>query len=362
MRDASVAIVKYENGVTAGALTLYDAAVLASERETRAAYGLLSMFQDGRVSLQAGLEGARRSAAIPMPPRLASLFTSFRGEILLEASTTIQSRYMPTAQATGHARVRLERSNRGGYAEFAVARAFDGRLWQSVISAEGYGWARRGNLEGSLTLTPMQLGMGDELMDTEARVTWVAGRSVFSTSLGFRAGEAMRGNTLWGGATATFPIWNELMLTANIGSYPADLVQNLPAGRYVAFGFRLPRWGLPPYTVPLPPPPPRPRIPDLPVTERLALVMGPAYDSTGIREIRVWAPGAKVVELMADFVDWIPVPLIRQANGEWQGFYRVLPGLHRLNIRLDGNEIDAPVNWPREQDQFTGLVALILVR
>ena len=88
---------------------------------------------------------------------------------------------------------------------------------------------------------------------------------------------------------------------------------------------------------------------------------GPALDSTYIREVKVWAPGAQVVELMADFVDWVPVPLIKQPNGEWQGFYRIAPGLHRVNLRLDG-ELDAPLNWRVERDEFLGNVALVLVR
>jgi hypothetical protein len=68
------------------------------------------------------------------------------------------------------------------------------------------------------------------------------------------------------------------------------------------------------------------------------------------------------VELMADFVDWIPAPLIRQPNGEWRGYYYVKPGLHRVNLRLDGQDIDSPVNWPLEKDEFLGTVALVLVR
>jgi hypothetical protein len=90
--------------------------------------------------------------------------------------------------------------------------------------------------------------------------------------------------------------------------------------------------------------------------------VGPALDSTNIREVRAWAPGATVVEVMADFVDWIPVPLIRQANGEWRGYYRIPPGLHRVNLRLDGTDLDAPVNWQLADDEFLGKVALVLVR
>lgn len=362
-RDASFAVVRYEGGTTAAALTLFDAVVVANERSSRAGYSLLSVFQDGRVSMQGGLEGARRSAPIPVARQMSRYVTALRGEMLLDAATTIQSGFMPTVAVTGRARVRFEHDDQGGHAEAAVARAFDGRLWQTVLRGEASAWVRRGGVFASLRTTPMQLGVGDILDDTEAQLEWVSGRSVVTASLGMRAGEALRGVTGWGGFSVTWPAWHDAWVTASLGSYPADLVQNLPAGRYFGLALRLPNGRLPTFRrPPPPPPPPPPRTPDLPVSMRLALVMGPALDSTGIREIKVWAPGAQVVELMADFVDWIPVPLIRQPGGEWQGFYRVPPGLHRLNLRLDNRDLDIPMNWPRERDEFLGSVALVLVR
>ena len=354
---------RYETGVTRGALTLYDAVVVANDRSTRAGYSLISIFDDGRFSMQGGLEGAKRSAAIPVIPQLSGLFTAVRGEMLLDAATTIQTGFMPTAALTGRARVRFESDDRGLNAETAIARAFDGRFWQTVFMGEASGWLRRGGMFASLTTTPMQLGVGDLLVDTEGQVEWLAGRGIINSSLGIRLGEALRGNTGWGGLTVTWPVLVDAWATVSVGSYPADLIQNLPSGRYVAFALRLPNGRLPTFRRPLPPPPPPPpRTPDVPVSFRLALVTGPALDSTNIREVRVWAPGAQVVELMADFVDWIPVPLIRQSNGEWRGYYRIAPGLHRLNIRIDGVELDAPENWPREKDEFQGTVALVLVR
>lgn len=362
-RDASFAVVRYDGGLTAGALTLYDAVVLANERTTRAGYSLVSFFDDGRVSMQGGLEAARRSAAIPLVPQLARWVSAVRGEMLVDASTTIQTGFMPTLALTGRARVRFERDDQGGHAEVGVARAFDGRTWQTVLMGEGRAWMRRGSLVASLRTAPMQLGLGDLLVDNEGLMEWVAGRGVVTTSLGVRLGEAERGTRTWGGLNLAWPVLLDTWATVSLGSYPADLIQNLPAGRYLAVALRLPNGRLPAFRrPPLPPPPPRPRTPDLPVSARLALVTGPAYDSTNIREVKVWAPGARVVELMADFVDWLPVPLIRQPNGEWRGYYQIAPGLHRLNLRLDGVDMDAPVNWPLVKDEFLGTVALVLVR
>jgi hypothetical protein len=362
-RDASVALVEYQTGLTAAALTLYDAILLGTERSTRAGYSLLSIFDDGRVSMQGGLEVSKRSAALPVTRHYRGLFTALRGEMLVDAVTTIQTGFMPTAALTSRARIRFERDDQGGHSELAVARAFDGRFWQTVVMAEGRAWMRRGVVFSGLRSTAMQLGSGDMLADSEGQLEWLAGRGVVSTSLGVRLGEAERGTRGWGTFSVTWPIFFDSWLTVSAGSYAADLIQNLPAGRYASFTLRLPNGRLP--TVrrpPPPPPPPRPRIPDLPVSLRLAMVTGPALDSMDIREVRVWAPGAQTVELLADFVDWIPVPLVRQPNGEWRGYYRISPGLHRVNIRMDGTELDVPMNWPTAKDEFLGTVALVLVR
>ena len=362
-RDASFALVRYEGGLTNGALTLYDAVLLVNERSTRSGYSLLSVFDDGRVSMQGGLEAAKRSAAMPVLSAFGPLFTAVRGEMLFDAATTIQTGFMPTVALTGRSRIRFERDDQGGHAEAAVSRAFDGRFWQTVLMGEGQAWLRRGGVFTSVRTTAMQLGVGDVLADNEAQVEWLAGRGVVNTSLGVRLGEAERGTTGWGGITVSWPVFAEAWATFSLGSYPADLVQNLPSSRYAAFALRLPHGRLPAFRRPPPPPPaPPPRIPDLPVSLRLAMVTGPALDTTNIREVRVWAPGAAVVELMADFVDWVPVPLVRQPNGVWRGYYRIAPGLHRVNIRLDGVDVDVPLNWPSDKDEFLGTVALVLVR
>lgn len=362
-RDASFAAVRYESGQINGALTLYDAVVLANERSTRSGYSLLSIFDDGRVSMQGGLEAARRSAALPVVSQFRPWFTAIRGEMVLDAATTIQTGFMPTAALTGRARIRFERDDQGGHAEAAVARAFDGRIWQTVLMGEARAWMRRGSAVTGFRTTAMQNGAGDVLTDNEGELEWIAGRGVVSSSLGVRLGEAERGTTAWGGVTLSWPVLVDAWATFSLGSYPADLVQNLPSGRYAAFGLRLPHGRLPAFRrPPLPPPPPPPRTPDLPVSLRLAMVTGPSLDSTNIREVVVWAPGARVVELMADFVDWLPVPLIRQPNGSWRGYYRIAAGMHRVNIRLDGTDLDVPLNWPSEKDEFLGTVALVLVR
>lgn len=361
-RDASVATIRYDNGLTAGALTLFEAITVQREQSATSAYGLLSLFGDGRWSLQGALEGSRRSRPVPASPGWSPLFRALRGEVALNVASTAQAGFMPTLQTTGHARLLFEHDNQGGRAGAAIARSFDGRFWQTTVLSDASLWRRRGATLHSMTTTLMQLGRGDMLADVVGGAEWSRGRSFYAASLGTRLGESERGTVTWGSFTVTLPLRPDLWTTFSVGTYPADLVQNLPGGRFLAFTLRLPNGRWPEFRRrPLPPPPP-PDPPVLPVTERLALVMGHSLDSLHLREIRVWAPGATLVELVADFVDWIPVPLIRQPNGEWRGFYRVPPGLHRLNLRLDRVELDVPMNWPAEKDDFLGAVGVVIVR
>ena len=90
--------------------------------------------------------------------------------------------------------------------EAAIARAFDGRFWQTVLMGEASFWVRDGSMFAALRTTPMQLGRGDVLTDNEAQLEWIAGRSVVTTSLGVRLGEALRGTTGWGGVTLSWPM------------------------------------------------------------------------------------------------------------------------------------------------------------
>jgi hypothetical protein len=364
-RDVGFATVSYDNGQTFGALTLNETAAIERPTGSVVANGLLSLFDDGKWSMQGLLAGSRYSD--PLVPRglVRRWFSDLRGEMSLLAASTAQQGLMPTLQLTSQTRIHLASEMYGARAGAALSRTFDGIGWRTTVMGELGFWRRlNSSTIASVTATPMQLQFGDVLSDQEATMSWTRGRTTWDASLGIRIGEAARETAGWGHITASWPLFQGVFATVSVGTYPVDLIQGLPGGRYAAFAFRLPDgklpllWRRPPAPV-APPPPTRP---ELPTGEPLALVIGPALDSLEIREIRVWAPGVRKVELLADFVDWIPVPLIRQPNGEWQGYYNVRAGLHRLNLRLDGEEIAVPRNLARERDDFAGDVGLIVVR
>ncbi len=366
-RDVGFATVAFDNGKTFTALTLNETALLERSSGSLVANGLVSLFNDGRWSMQGLLSGTRFSDPIVLAPRrtLGRWFDALQGELSLATLSTAQYGFMPTLQFTGHSRMHATAEDRGVYAGAGLTRTFDGVGWRTTVLGDIGGWARVGERTiVALRSVPYQLQFGDLLGDHEGSIEWMRGRTIWGTSLGVRTGEAGRETVAWGALTVSAPLFNDMFVTASAGKYPVDLIQGLPGGTYVSLGIRLPeaRWSLrrtPPSPLLRPTAPLRP---ELPTSHPLALVIGPALDSLGIREIRAWAPGARVVELMADFVDWIPVPLIRQPNGEWRGYYHVTEGAHRVNLRLDGTEMRVPLNLVRTQDDFMGAVGFIIVR
>lgn len=365
-RDVGFATVAFDNGKTFGAITLNETALLEKASGTLIANGLVSLFNDGRWSMQGLLSGTRFSEPIPLATRrtLGSWFEAMQGELSLATLSTAQHGFMPTLQFTGHSRMHATARNHGAYAGAGIARTFDGVGWRTTVLGDLGGWARVGRgTTIAVRSVPYQLQFGDLLGDHEGSVEWAHGRSIWGTSVGVRTGEAGKETVAWGAVTLSAPLFNDLFVTVSAGKYPVDLIQGLPGGSYLSVGFRLPeaRWALRREIPPPPRPPVAPRL-ELPTSVPLSLVIGPSLDSLGIREIRAWAPGAKVVELMADFVDWLPVPLLRQPNGEWRGYYYVTDGAHRVNLRLDGVELRVPLNLASIRDDFVGDVGLIIVR
>ncbi|MBV6522187.1 MAG: hypothetical protein MNPFHGCM_02333 [Gemmatimonadaceae bacterium] len=363
-RDVGFATVRYDNGLGLGALSLYEAIGMSRATGDLNANWLLSLFSDGRWSTQANIVGSRQTTPVPLAEAFQRYFTTMRGEVVLDGGTSAQQGLMPTFQLLATSRLRFASERRGLNIGASLARTFDGMYWRTTVLAEGSGAVRRGSSEFRLVFTPMQLAGGDVMADWEGGTALALGRVAAEATAGVRLGEAQRGTVGWGSATLVVPWHDDLIATFSLGSYPADLLQGLPGGRYVAVNFRVPRDRLPwtrRRTV-APPAPTRPRPPALSFTDRLAIAIGEPYDSASLREVRVWAPGIQRVELIADFTQWIPVPLIKVTAGEWHGYYHIPPGAHRLNLLLNGVELDVPANLVRVIDDFNGAVGLVIVR
>lgn len=360
-RDVGFAFVNYDNGLALGALSLNETLLVLRERSSTLANGLLSVFNDGRWSAQGTLSGSKLSPLMRAAPLFSPLFRSLQGEVALTANSSAQAGFMPTAQVAGESRLHLLGEHHEFRATATLARTFDGLGWRTTVLGEARGWLRRGSTTYSLATIPQQLAYGDALADWTSSVSWERGRTTWEITSGVRFGEARRGTTAWGTLNSVFPLREDVMAVVSIGSYPVDLLQSLPGGRYVAISLRLPENGSI-FRRRVPPSPEPPARPDLPMDAGMALVIGVALDSANLREVRVWAPAVERVELLADFTEWIPAPLIRQPNGEWRGYYRASRGRHLINLRINGERIEVPSNLVRVDDDFNGTVGVVIVR
>jgi hypothetical protein len=346
-------------------MTLNEGIFAQSTRSLSYANALVSFFDDARWSVQGTLAGGRYSQPAPAPTVLKRLFPNYQGDFTLSASTTAQDGFMPTLHVLGEGGLTLTAPRHELRSAIGMARTFDGARWRTTVLSNSRLLIERGRTRYALTAMPIQLQAGDILSDVEGSLSFALARGVYEVTGGLRTGEGVVGKSAWGGFTASWPIIGGAYLAVSLGSYPVDLLQSLPGGRYAALSMRVPPKGWPirarpvPRAPVVPPPPSRP---ELPTQYPLAIVVGEPYDSLFLREVRVWAPGNPRVELLADFTDWVPVPLVRQPSGDWQGYYRVPPGARRVNLRLNGGEVVVPLNVSAVDDEFTGRVGVLIVK
>ena len=130
--------------------------------------------------------------------------------------------------------------------------------------------------------------------------------------------------------------------TLSLARQPPDWVRGADAAQWVAVGMRF-------YE-------PRPR------TARAARVRPVVTVLSGEaeRRVRVVAPGARTVELMADFTEWTPVTLAAERD-TFEGTFAVSPGTHRLVVRVDGGAWRPAANTPAVDDDLGGRVGLLVV-
>jgi hypothetical protein len=170
----------------------------------------------------------------------------------------------------------------------------------------------------------------------------------FDAAFGRRFSRITPETTIWG-LSASRDLSSTLALVAAAGRAGSDPVTSVPGARYFALGLRL-KVG-PPVATPVPPLERR--------AETAPFRIGPAVASG--REIVVRAPEARSVELAGDFTDWKSVSLRPWGEDAWRTLLTVPAGLHRLAVRIDGGEWQAPPGTRAIRSEFGGEVAEVVV-
>jgi hypothetical protein len=238
--------------------------------------------------------------------------------------------------------------------------AFRGRsrpAWSS-----GAGLRRRlGLLAVGLDLSATRVG-DTSFADMIGVARWLSGRLEAAGFLGVRGLSQGGGRGVYAEATVLYALARGLTLYAGGGRYPSDPLRGSIAGRYVSAGLRFAAGGGGA---------PRHRPPSLQLATMGArpetaghlagatLVVVAGTDS--VRLVRVVSAEAQRVELMGDFTDWEPVALVRIGADTWEIRLPVSPGVHRLNVRIDGGPWLVPAGTRLEHTEFGGAVGVVVI-
>ena len=332
--DAGLTRVGYSGipGITAYSIS--PALQLFRPNASVVASGVFSEFSGGGWTLQGSGSG---SVFFPTGSR-------FQAELGAALAGSAPDSGSGTAELLGLARLHLASARHGLWAGGSLGRTWDGVSWRTAATLEAAAWARLGEATVVASSSPSWIGDSLRFLDNEATVRWVTGPLELGAYGGFRTwfepGNATA--TAWGGASAAYWLGNNLAIVAAGGSYPTDFGQGFPSGSYVALTIRVATR--------------RPPVPGR-VESREYRLLQPLARPV----VRVRAPKANTVEIMGDFSDWRPLSLSRGPDGDWTVVVPMAKGTHRMNLRVNGGDWGVPPGVTALNDDFGGVVGILVV-
>lgn len=349
-------IIEYDGFLTSGAATLTPALRFDSPSLSLGGQGSWTVFESGNQIFQ-----ATAAAAWLSPPHERRRF-----ELSGAAGA---SRYVDepgSAHVLARARFHFFAERAGGWVGATTGASFDGSAEVPVELALG-AWSIRERFALVGTLAGTWLGNTRHL-DILGAARWTRGGLELEARAGARAwaksggrvGEAPSG--VWGEVSALVPLAARIALELSGGNYLSDPVRRVLGARYITAGFRLAVAGADRSPVPL-----MGSALVAAVREHSASGSTPEArleiaPSGQLHAFRVHMAGAASIELMGDFTDWQTVALKQIGTGIWEVRLSVTPGVHRLNIRIDGGQWLVPAGARPEQGEFGGVVGVVVVR
>lgn len=347
--DVGGAGVRYADSSSQSSLTLSPALRLERPRATLAADGTYSLAGNGIWSAQGELSG--------------SLFTGMLGplrpELSADAGGSTRDGGAGTGQISAGARLHLMRARWGVWGGAAGGRAWDGVAAHDIVAADLGAWARWRDVTVVAGAAPTHVSGGGDYADADLALRWIRGAAELAGTLGARAGNGLvigdQGRRLWGSASGTLWVGRHLALVAAAGSYPVDLAQGFPGGRYATLSLRIAS-RRPAEDEPLP----AHRV-DGVREERGVERFTIATASGDARTVRVRAPRAARVEIAGDFTDWRPIALTPAGGGWFTASLPIPAGTHQVNLRLDGRQWVVPPGLVVITDEFGGSFGVLTV-
>jgi hypothetical protein len=265
-----------------------------------------------------------------------------------------------TAQALGSARLHWLGAPVATWIGGALGSMNDGVVWRSVRQAElGASVPLR---TASLTVMATPSITDDTLRYTDVLAALGGSSGVFdlSASVGGRLGAALPivggDQRVWGGVSVAAWIAPRVAVTVASGTYPVDVTQGFPAGRYISAGMRVGAMrsvraveGA--------------RARRISREARAAGVAAFALQRRegSVFEVRVRAPRAQEVLVNGDVTGWRPIALVRDRDGWWRGRLVISAATAELVVRVDGGPWLVPPGAEEVVDEFGGRSGRLVV-
>lgn len=343
--DLGASIAEYQGFLPSGAAVLATAIRHDAAAFSLGAAGSLTVFESGNEIVQGTAAGAWLLGSSRRP---------WRVEL---AGAVGASRYAAEANS-GHLLARTnfhvigERT--GGWAGFTTGRSFADST-QTPLELATTVWHLYESFTFTATLAHSRLSAHHHT-DLTGTMRWTRPPFELDVRGGVRP-SSTRATGAFGDVALLIKAMDRVSIAIGAGRFPADPVRGLLPAKYLNAAVRFDLSGT--RTAP--------SVIAAPRTQRATTVDAgdpPALDITGsgsVRRIGIYAPRATVVELMGDFTDWAPVSLEHRGGGQWEVHLPLAPGVHRINVRIDGGEWIVPSGARLERNEF-GATGVIVVR
>lgn len=308
-----------------------------------------------------------------------SVFTPSVGPLTLEiagvAGGSTHRDGTRTGQILGTTRLHLMNRGQGLWVGGGLGRMWDGAAWRDVKVGEFGAWLERRATTVVATASPVAVDDTIHYTDFQGALRYVTGSWELGAEIGARSGAtaiAVNENRAWGSGSAMLWLTPTTAIVASGGSYPVDLTQGFPGGKFVSLGLRLASRNVrgsdraPAQTA-------SPLAAAASASERAIANAEEETRALGVsgfevtaapdgeRVIRVKAPSARTVEIASDFTQWKPLALTRGSDGWWSVTLPLAPGTYQINLRVDGGAWLVPPGLVAVSDEFGGNVGILAV-
>ena len=344
--DVGFSEIRYDGFLASSAAAITPGFAWSGRHAAVAARGTYLRFESGNRSLQGSFVGSL----------ISGRWRGWRAEAAADAGASSYADFANFWHAIGEVRLLRASDHRGLWISATTGRtSFDKDLPSRPLATGSIAaWTRRRNLV--VLVSASRAFVGDtQYSDIGVTARGQRGSWQLESAVGARFLSRGAGRGLYGEAAAILPVDRRLAVVFSGGRYPTDPIRGSIAGRFVSAAIRLRLRSAIPSVPAL-----RLQV-DTPHDSLASSTLTVHRDSSGYVRLLVHAPEARLVEIAGDFTEWRPVLLSKLSNETWGIVVPIAPGVHQINLRIDGGAWTAPVGTTRITGDYDDAVGSFVV-